>query len=616
MIRSRKAGQLLAVLGTTLWAACAPQTTDGPGQTSSEPPSSEARSSGSPSSENGSSKLDPALQGPVFEELSVEAGLKFHHFNGATGRFYMAEVTGSGVALLDYDRDGDLDVYLVQGKVLEPGKTSNDAQFPLLHDQAIDRLFRNELDSGELRFTDVTEQSGIRGEGYGMGAAVGDIDSDGWPDIYLTNMGANQMWRNRGDGTFEEVTKKAGLEEDRWSVPAVFLDYDRDGHDDLFVGNYIAAEIDNPKLCRGITGAQDYCGPSAYPPIPDRLFHNRGDGTFEDVTWSAGLRSGFGPALGAVAVDLNGDGLLDLYVANDQANNQMWIQRDDGSFEDEALLAGSAVNARGRAEASMGVDAGDFDGDGDDDLFMTHLIGETNTLYENEGSGTFIDRTLDVGLASPSRLYTAFGTAWLDFDHDGRLDLFVANGAVKAIEQLMLDRDPFPYHHPNQLFRNVLRGQETAFEEVGSATAGEAVARSEVSRGAAVGDLDNDGDPDLVVVNNNGPARVLINRVGQRMDWIGFRLEAGNGETRRPAVGARLRAELSDGRNLWRRARRDGSFAGSNDPRISLGLGPAGSAEVVKVEVIWPNGRVESLVGETLQRNAYNTIVQATDGVR
>ena len=614
MIR-RGSGPALAILGTAL-LACAPQA-DGPSRASSDTPASESRSSKPSSLDNGSSQTARALEGPVFEELDGDAGLTFHQFNGATGRFYMAEVTGSGVALLDYDRDGDLDVYLVQGKVLEPGKTPSDAQFPLLHDQAIDRLFRNDLDSGELRFTDVTEQSGIRGDGYGMGAAVGDIDSDGWPDLYLTNMGPNQVWRNRGDGTFEDVTEKTGLREDRWSVPAVFLDYDRDGHDDLFVGNYIAAEIDNPKLCRGITGAQDYCGPSAYPPVPDRLFHNRGDGTFEDVTWSAGLRSGFGPALGAVAADLNGDGLLDLYVANDQANNQMWIQRQDGSFEDEALLAGSAVNARGRAEASMGVDAGDFDGDGDDDLFMTHLIGETNTLYENEGSGTFIDRTLDVGLASPSRLYTAFGTAWLDFDHDGRLDLFVANGAVKAIEQLMLDRDPFPYHHPNQLFRNVLRGQKAEFEEVDPDTAGEVVARSEVSRGAAVGDLDNDGDPDLVVVNNNGPARVLINRIGQDSDWIGFRLMSkGSGNDRRFAVGARLKVELSDGRNLWRRARRDGSFAGSNDPRISLGLGPEKNVGITSVEVIWPDGSVQSHAGEAFQRNAYNSIVQGADGVQ
>ena len=540
--------------------------------------------------------------GPIFEE-AVDVGFDFHHFNGATGRYYIAEITGSGVGLADFDNDGDLDVYMVQGSILEPGKTMQDTVFPARHEEIVDRLYRNELvPSGELRFTDVTESSGLRAAGYGMAVAVADVENDGDLDLYVTNFGPNQLWLNQGDGTFREAAAAAGIDEPRWSVPAVFLDIDGDGFSDLFVGNYLSADVSNPKLCRGITGAQDYCGPPAYQPLPDRLYRNRGDGTFEDVTWESGLRSGFGPALGAVATDFNGDGRVDLYVANDQASNQLWIRQEDGTFRDEALFSGAAVNGQGRAEASMGVDAADFDGDGDDDLFMTHLIGETNTLYVNEGQGTFVDRSMQWGLASPSRLFTSFGTGWIDVDHDSYLDLVVVNGAVKAVEQLAVARDPYPYHQPNQLFRH----QGAGYEEISEA-AGEALLRSEVSRGLAIGDLDNDGDHDLVIANNNGPARLLLNRQGQDLPWIGVEARRRRGLA---AVGARVALTLEDGSVIWRRVRRDGSYAGASDPRALFGL--AGRAPVRELEIHWPSGGETTLGGDQLVLGTY-IVVEAPE---
>ena len=535
-----------------------------------------------------------------FTDQAEVVGIDFVHVNGMSGERYISETMGPGGAMFDFDNDGDLDIYIVQGQMLGPGKTPDPAVLSRHAQPLTDRLYRNDLDvhadgTRTLRFTDVTEESGLDVRSYGMGVAAGDIDNDGWVDLYRTSLGPNQLFRNNGDGTFADVSRQTGTDDSRWSVSASFVDIDRDGWLDLYVGNYVDHRLDIPQPeCFTRNGERDYCGPKAYAPAPDQLYHNRGDGTFVDVTAEAQVAREYGPALGVVAADVDGDGWVDIYVANDGEPNQLWLNKKDGSFTNGALLAGVALNGDGKTEGSMGVDAGDFDADGDDDLFMTHLTTETNTLYVNDGSGLFEDRTAPTGLGAPSVAYTGFGTAWFDFDNDGWLDLLAVNGAVQASHQrfairtLDVDLQPgesLPLHQPNQLFRNLGNGR---FEEV-TRRAGAAFELSEVSRGAAFGDVDNDGDQDVLVTNNNGRARLLINNVGHHNRWIGLRLVGGTGP--RDMLGARVGVFRDVGPPLWRRARADGSYASANDPRVLVGLGEA--ATVQRVRVIWPSGREE-----------------------
>lgn len=530
---------------------------------------------------------------PAFVDVAAEVGLDFVHFNGMSGELYFAEIIGSGVAVLDYDGDGDLDVYCVQGHMLGDGKGVDDAVFPPRHPLPLaDRLYRNDSHVGEngelvLRFVDVTEASGVRAEGYGMGVATGDIDNDGWVDLYVTNFGPNQMWRNNGDGTFTDVTEGSGTGDPLWSVPASFVDYDRDGWLDLYIGNYTDFRLANHKECSSATGARDYCGPRAYRPESDRLYRNRGDGTFEDVSQRSGIAADRGNALGVIAVDSDADGRLDIYVANDQTPNFLWRNGGNGTFEDRAVLTGTAVNELGQPEASMGVVAVDVDGDRDEDLFMTHLTRETNTLYRNDGEGLYVDATRVSGLGTPSIPITGFGIGLLDYDLDGWLDLFIANGEVFRIEELLTHGDPHPLHRTNQLFRNISesagRGQ---FIEV-TDEAGDVLAASEVSRGVATGDVDLDGKADLVVTNNAGPARLLLNRTENSHQWLGVALLPA-GEPR-PLLPAQVEIHRTDGTVLLRRAATDGSYASANDARVFAGLAQSGAA---KVRVLWPDGEV------------------------
>ncbi len=569
-----------------------------------------------------------AAETPLFKDVAAESGLDFTHWNGMSGEYYFPEMTGQGAALLDYDNDGDLDVYLVQGALLGPGKKRADALFPYQGSwPPSDRLYRNDLKVGvsggrRLRFTDVTAESGLAkiATGYGMGVAAGDVDNDGFTDLYVTNYGPNQLLRNQGDGTFSDVTETAGLDDPAWSTSAAFFDFDRDGWLDLFLANYVVFDVVRNPECFAPSSRRDYCGPSAFPGVADRLWRNRGDGSFEDVSVRSRVGAEKAAGLGVVAADFDGDGWLDLYVANDGEPNHLWLNQRDGTVRDEALLAGVAVNREGEPEASMGVSAADFDGDGDDDLFMTHLMSETNTLYVNDG-GLFEDRTLETGLAAGSLTFTSFGTAWLDVDNDGWLDLMIANGAVKVLEALAREGDPYPLAQPNQLLMNA-GGRR--FEDA-TARAGEAFQAAEVSRGAAFGDLDNDGDVDVVVCNNNGPARLLRNQVGQHAPWLGLRLVGKGG---RDMLGARAEVKRAGAAPLWRTVRTDGSYCSASDPRVVFGLGGGSKVAgdrvagdrvagdrvagdpVEAVRVHWPDGTAETWPAPALGR--YTTLRQGT----
>ena len=417
-----------------------------------------------------------------FTDRAADAGLDFVHFNGMSGEFYFPEIMPPGVGLLDVDNDGDLDVYLVQGQLLGTGTTIGQALLPPPGPLPLTgRLYRNDLTvqrdaTRTLRFTDVTDESRIDAREYGMGVAAGDVDNDGRVDLYLTNLGPNQLFRNNGDGTFSDVSRQSGLDDSGWSVSAAFVDYDRDGWLDLYVGNYVDYSTDADRECPSETGRVGYCVPQVYRAQPDRLYRNEGDGTFVDVTATALGTTTFGPALGVATADFDGDGWLDIFVANDGEANQLWMNRRDGTFGDAGLLSGTALNGAGDAEGSMGVDAGDFDNDGDEDLFMTHLTTETNTLYVNDGTGLFEDRSALSGLGPPSLMSTGFGTAWLDFDNDGWLDVLTVNGRVSRTEERA--NEPFPYDQPKQLFRNLGDGR---FEEV-TDRAGAVFAVSEVGR--------------------------------------------------------------------------------------------------------------------------------------
>ncbi|MDA1301433.1 MAG: CRTAC1 family protein [Proteobacteria bacterium] len=513
-----------------------------------------------------------------FEDVAPSANLDFIHHNGMAGEFWLLEVNGAGVGVLDFDGDGRQDLWLLQG-----GPIANRGG-----DLPMDQLFRNVSEGSTIAFENVTADSGVRATQYAMGIATGDVDGDGDLDVFLANYGANQLYENLGDGRFRDVTSTSGISGNQWSTAAAFADVDLDGRLDLFVVNYVEFDLSRHRVCHDLANRPTYCTPGVYQATGDRLYRNLGGLQFEDISVRAGISKVAASGLGVISGDFNADGAADIYVANDAMDNHLWLNDGRGRFEEAALLAGVAVNGDGAVEASMGVDAQDHDGDCDLDLFVTHLSVESNTLYANDGTGWFVDQSSSSGLAAPSIPFTGFGTGWFDADLDGDLDLFAVNGAVTPIAAQRAAGSTHPLRQRDQFWQNDGTGH---YREL---AAGPAFQVEDVSRGAALVDLDNDGDQDIVVMNNDGPARVYRNNL-QTGHWVGVSLP--------PASGPGARIRLADEDCGSRRWRTDGSYASAGDPRIVFGTGRA-SQDVV---VHWRNGQVETFTG--LMAGRYHLLV-------
>ncbi len=516
-----------------------------------------------------------AAQTPVrFTDVTRESGVSFHHINGASPDKHLVETMGSGGLFFDYDNDGWIDLFLVDGGSLADARVASQAKHRLYHNR------------GNGTFDDVTARSGIQHRDYGMGACAGDYDNDGWIDLYVTNFGPNVLYRNRGDGSFTDVTATAHVGEPRWSASCAFADLDKDGDLDLFVVNYVDADRSKTPYCGNAKlGQRFYCHPLNYPSLPNTLYRNDGRGVFTDVSDASGIGASRGNGLGLVVTDYDEDGWPDVFVANDSVANFLFRNTGKLRFAEAALGAGVAVATDGQARAGMGVDAGDYDGDGREDVVVTNLDFETHSLFRNLGEGLFEYATRTSGIGFATLPFVGFGVAFLDADNDTQLDIAIANGHI--MDNAPVYRSGTTYAQRNLLFRNT---GSKRFTEIGRG-AGDGFALEKVSRALATGDIDNDGDLDLLVTNNGQTADLLRNdSVRGNSLLVRALVRTGN----RDAIGARVRV-TAGGRTQVRDLRAGSSYLGQNDLRLHFGLGDA--ALVDRVEVTWPSGRVDLVSG-------------------
>jgi hypothetical protein len=511
---------------------------------------------------------------PRFEDVSKQAGLTVAHHSSPEKRYILESMSG-GVGFIDCDNDGKLDIITVNGSSVDRYRQGGDLMIT---------LYRQE---GDLKFKDITQQAGLNTKGWGMGVAVADFDNDGWPDIYVTGYGGNVLYRNRGNCQFEDVTERAGVRLSGWSTGAAWGDFDRDGYVDLFVPRYVFIDINklpefgsNDKFCR-FRGVMVQCGPWGLPGESDYLFRNRGDGTFEDVSKKAGVDDPdhyYG--MQGVWADYDNDGWPDLYVSNDAGPNYLYHNKGNGTFEDVSLLSGATLSADGREQGSMGVDLDDMDHDGKLDIFVTNFTEEPNTLYWNQGKGAFTDISWAAHLAQPSYLPVGWGTAFFDMDNDGWDDILVANGHVYP--QMDLVKGGAPYRQPLMLFRN---NRDRTFEDVTALSGLDKLPLSS-RRGAAFGDVNNDGKVDVLVLNVGEPPTLLINRTENAGHAVLFKLVGG--KSNKAAIGARVTVTAGD-LVQFKEVRGGSSYLSQNDLRLHFGLGQ--QTTMSAVEVLWPSGK-------------------------
>lgn len=538
------------------------------------------------------SPTPPRPTGPIeFTDITAQAGIRFKHNSGAFGKKYLPETIGSGGAFLDYDNDGWQDVILINSMDWPENKKRK--SFPA--------LYRNNKDG---TFTDVTHQVGLGAEMYGVGVAVADYDNDGNDDIYITCVGPNRLFRNLGNGKFADVTARAGVGDPGFSTSAAWFDYDLDGKLDLFVGNYVEWSVQTDLHCSLDGKNKSYCTPQTYKGQSATLYKNRGNGTFENVTARAGLNDPAGKTLGVALLDYDDDGWLDLFVANDTEPNKLYRNNHNGTFTDNAVIAGVAFSEAGTARAGMGVDAADYDGSGKPGVVIGNFTNESIALYHNDGSGLFTDEAPASGIGKMSAQSLTFAIFFFDYDLDGMLDIFAANGHVS--DDISVVQPTVKYAQPPHLFRN--RGKRK-FEEV-TAKLGRALNRAIVGRGAAYGDLDNDGDLDLLITTNNGPARLLRNENANQNDLL--RVKTIGAKTNRNGIGAKVVVKTSKGRTLNSMVRTGSSYCSQSELPLTFGLGKPEEGTTLTLEITWPGNQKETI--QNVKVN-HSIVVQEGKGI-
>ena len=518
----------------------------------------------------------------VFTDVTDAAGIRFQHNSGAFGEKYLPETLGAGGLWLDVDGDGWQDIVLVNST------NWPDRGGPGTHAA----VYRN---AGDGTFTDITRGSGLDTPLYGIGGAAADFDNDGLVDLYVTALGPNRLFKGRGDGTFADVTAESGVGDPGFSTSALWFDYDLDGHLDLFVANYVEWTPDTDLFCTLDGETKSYCTPESYPGQSATLYRNRGNGTFENVTVSAGLSSPRAKALGVAMLDIDADGWMDLFVANDTQPNQLYRNAGDGTFEDVAIMAGVAFGEMGVARAAMGVDAADYDGSGRPSLVIGNFANEMMALYHNEGNGLFIDEAPRSAVGRATLLTLTFGCFFFDYDLDGWPDIFAANGHVADDVERVQSR--VTHAQRPQLFRNLGQGR---FEEV-VADPGDALSQPSVGRGAAYGDLDNDGDLDVLLTANDGPPRLLRNDGGNANTLL--RVRTVGVESNRDGIGARVEVSAA-GDTRWQIVKTGSSYASQSELPLTFGLGGVGVVDAIRV--VWPSGHVDMV--DSLTANQLVTI--------